>query len=386
MQRTIRLRLKPDSTAAQAFEKTVKAYTDSFNAVCKLGWEAGLLTNSNTLHKLTYYDQKAQTGLPSQLICAARVKASEALKSVKARLKEGRKASCPKSKWCAIRYDARSYTVWFEQAFLTIATLDGRMKLPFKLPEHYEEYIQEGWKSCSADLCRDKKKRWWLHIVMEAEAPELTPSEQWVGVDLGIINPATDSRGNFYGEPRWKTIEQKTFQHRRRLQRKGTKSAKRHLKKMSGRQQRFRRDCDHVLSRRLVDSVGSGATLVFEDLTNIRGKAKGSRQFRRRLHSWSFAQLQAFVSYKAEKLGIHVGFTNPRYTSQKCSECKHIERANRISQAEFKCKGCGFACSAEINAAANIRDDYWAVVNQPIVGDCARHDSLASLRPCAGGY
>jgi putative transposase len=386
MQRTIRLRLKPDSTAAQAFEKTVEAYTDSFNAVCKLGWEAGLLTNGNTLHKLTYYDQKAQTGLPSQLICAARVKASEALKSVKARLKEGRKATCPQSKWCAIRYDARSYTVWFEQAFLTIATLDGRMKLPFKLPEYYEEYIQEGWKSCSADLCRDKKKRWWLHIVMEVETPELTSSEQWVGVDLGIINPATDSRGNFYGEQRWKTIEQKIFQHRRRLQRKGTKSAKRHLKKMSGRQNRFRRNCDHVLSRRLVDSVGSGATLALEDLTNIRGRAKGSKQFRRRLHSWSFAQLQAFVSYKAEKLGIRVGFVNPKYTSQKCSECKHIERANRISQAEFKCKVCRFACSAEINAAMNIRDDYWAVVNQPIVGDCARHDSLASLRPCAGGY
>jgi transposase len=109
------------------------------------------------------------------------------------------------------------------------------------------------------------------------------------------------------------------------------------------------------------------------------------------------------VSYKAEKLGIHVGFVNPRYTSQKCSECKHIKRANRISQAEFKCKVCRFACSAEINAAMNIRDDYapkevprreasptglgyWAVVNQPIVGGCARHDSLASLRPCAGGY
>jgi putative transposase len=369
-------------------------YTNSFNEVCKIGWDAKLTHNGNALHSLTYYDQKAETGLPSQLICSARVKATEALKSVKAIIKKGRKATCPVSKACPIRYDANSYTVWFDRSELSIATIDGRKRLPFKLPEYYKQYIQKGWKSCSADLCRDKKKRWWLHLVMEATTPEIELSEECVGVDLGIVNPATDSRGNFYGEPRWKTVEQKTFQHRRRLQRKGTKSAKRHLKKMSGRQQRFRRDCDHVLSKRLVKSVSKGATLVFEDLTNIRGRAKGSKTHRRRLHSWSFFQFQTFVSYKAERLGISIAFVDPRYTSQKCSKCKHRERGNRVSQSVFKCKACGFECSADINSAINIREDYapkevplgyWAAVNQPIAGSRASHDSLASPRALCRG-
>jgi putative transposase len=385
VQRTIRLRLKPDPQVAKAFEGTCLQYTNSFNVVCKIGWDVGLVHNGNALHSLTYYDQKAQTGLPSQLICAARVKATEALKSVKARIRKGEQATCPVSKWCAIRYDANSYTVWFDRFELSIATIDGRKRLPFKLPEYFQQYIQKGWKRCSADLCRDKKKRWWLHVVMEAATPELELSEECVGVDLGIVNPATDSRGNFYGEPRWKTIEQKTFQHRRRLQRKGTKSAKRHLKKMSGRQQRFRRDCDHVLSKRLVKSVNKGATLVFEDLTNIRGRAKGSKTHRRRVHSWSFFQFQSFVAYKAERLGVVIAFVDPRYTSQKCSKCKHRERGNRVSQAAFKCKACGFECSAEINAAINIREDYWAAVNQPIAGSRASHDSLASPRALCRG-
>ncbi|WP_414859112.1 RNA-guided endonuclease InsQ/TnpB family protein [Nostoc sp. KVJ3] len=139
---------------------------------------------------------------------------------------------------------------------------------------------------------------------------------------------------------------------------------------MSGRQRRFRKDCDHVLSKRLARSVSSGATLVFEDLTNIRGRAKMRKVQRRRLHGWSFQQFQAFVIYKTEARGVSVGFVDPRYTSQKCSQCGHIERGNRPSQAEFRCKKCEYECHADYNAAINIREDFLklrAAVNQPIV-------------------
>jgi len=129
-------------------------------------------------------------------------------------------------------------------------------------------------------------------------------------------NPATDNRENFYGDKHWKNLEDRMFELRRRLQSKGTRSAKRRLRKLSGRQKRFRKDCDHVLSKRLVKSVETGSALVFEDLTDIRGRAKVRSSQRRRLHGWSFAQFQAFVSYKAEANGIAVEFVDPRYTSQ----------------------------------------------------------------------
>ncbi|NJM67093.1 MAG: IS200/IS605 family element transposase accessory protein TnpB [Acaryochloris sp. RU_4_1] len=368
MQRTIRIQLQPDIETAKVLSQTIEQYTWSFNAVCKHGWENDL-ANGVELHKATYYDHRAITGLPSQLVCAARVKATEALKSAKSLKKKGKTVSFPASKRCPIRYDARSYTVfWFDRSELSILSIKGRVKLTFEIAEYYRQYLN--WKNTSADLLQDRKGRWWLYVVMEAETPEVSATNEVVGVDLGIASPAVDSRGSKYGSDHWKEIEDRTFELRRRLQSKGTKSARRHLKKLSGRQRRFRKDCDHVLSKRLVRSVQSGATLVFEDLTNIRGRAKMRKAQRRRLHGWSFAQFQAFVTYKAESRGVNVGFVDPRYTSQKCSQCGHIERGNRPSQAEFRCQKCGYECHADYNAAVNIREDFLklrALVNQPIV-------------------
>jgi IS605 OrfB family transposase len=239
---------------------------------------------------------------------------------------------------------------------LTILSLKGRVKLPFDMAEYNRQYLN--WKNTSAELLQDRKGRWWLHVVMEIDPPEAGTTDEVVGVDLGIVSPAVDSRGSKYGSDPWKEIEDRTFELRRRLQSKGTKSAKRHLKRLSGRQRRFRKDCDHGLSKRLARSVSSGATLVFADLTNIRGRAKMRKAQRRRLHGWSFHQFQAFVTYKAEARGVNVGFVDPRYTSQKCSQCGHI------------CKQCEFECHADYNAAMNIRADFLklrAAVNQPIV-------------------
>ncbi|HEY9782186.1 MAG TPA: transposase [Leptolyngbyaceae cyanobacterium] len=367
MQRTIRIQLQPDKETTEILTQTIEQYTWSFNAVCQLGWDRNI-TNGVALHKETYYDHRTITGLPSQLVCAARVKATEALKSANSLLKQKKNASCPKSKHCPIRYDARSYTVWFDRNEVTILALRGRIKLKFKLAEYYRQYLR--WKNTSADLIRDRHKRWWLHIVMETDSPTIVATNETVGVDLGIVSPATDCRGVFYGDKHWKQIEDRIFELRRRLQSKGTKSAKRHLKKLSGRQKRFRCDCDHVLSKRLVQSVDKGATIVFEDLTNIRGRAKVKKSQRRRLHGWSFAQFQAFVTYKAEAKGIGISFVDPRFTSQKCSSCGHISRSNRPTQKDFKCKKCSFELLADHNAAINIREDFLKLrgrVNDPFV-------------------
>lgn len=222
----------------------------------------------------------------------------------------------------------------------------------------------------SADLLRDRQGRWWLHVVVSSSVVEVATTEEVVGVDLGIVHPATDSRGTFYGSDHWKTVEERTDQLRRRLQAKGTKSARRHLKRMAGRQQRFRKDGDHVLSKRLVASVTPGATLVFEDLTDIRGRAKARKEQKRRLYGWSFAQLASFATYKAEAVGVTVAFVDPRFTSQKCSACGYRDRKNRVDQAHFVCVSCGFECSADHNASKNIRDDYCrAAVSPPPVSN-----------------
>lgn len=92
--------------------------------------------------------------------------------------------------------------------------------------------------------------------------------------------------------------------------------------------------------------------------TNIRGRAKARKFQRHRLHGWSFAQFQTFVTYKAEAKGIAIGFVDPRFTSAKCSCCGHIERGSRPTPKDFKCKKCSFEILADYNAAINIREDF----------------------------
>jgi putative transposase len=165
------------------------------------------------------------------------------------------------------------------------------------------------------------------------------------------------------------------------LQKNGSRSAKRHLKRLRHRQRRFRRDCDHVLSKQIVRSVEPGATIVLENLKDIRTRSRMRRktETQRRIHSWSFAQLRGYIEYKAEERGCRVVAVDPRHTSQACNRCGHQARNNRRSRDLFVCRECGYTLHADLSGARNIAAKYRAeggtaassgrIVNQPIVSD-----------------
>jgi IS605 OrfB family transposase len=389
--RTIKVKLNCSDEQRVSLRRTTELFTASFNRVCEIGWLQNRI-NGVELHHLTYYREKATSGLQADLVCAARVKATEALKSARALQKKGTDVSCPSSSLCPIRYNAKSATISLGGGKASLASIDGRQHVTFKVAPYYEQYID--WKVRSSDLCIDRRGRVFLHVIVEAPEPLFVPSGKVLGADLGIKRPAVTSNNKFFGERRWREIEDRYFRLVRKLQAKGTKSAKRHLKKLARRINRFRADCDHVLSRRIVDSVSPGATIVLEDLTDIRARVKARKKQRRRLHGWSFARLKSFLIYKSLVVGVRVEFVDPRYTSQKCSNCGYISRSNRKKQSEFRCKSCGFELNADLNAARNIRNNYLASagisdaggpsVNRPIVGN--DHDrSPASPRLKAGG-
>ena len=177
------------------------------------------------------------------------------------------------------------------------------------------------------------------------------------------------SHRKFLGKRRWREISNRYFRLRRKLQSKGTRSAKKHLKRLSRKQALFRKDCDHVLSKQVVRSVLPGTTVVVENLTDIRTRTKQrGRQSRRRLHSWSFAQMRLFLTYKAEAKGCLVVGVDPRYTSKMCSRCGYVHRGNRKSQSVFLCKKCGYELNADLNGAKNIAVKYLASVGTPDSG------------------
>ncbi|MER3402668.1 MAG: transposase, partial [Armatimonadota bacterium] len=73
-------------------------------------------------------------------------------------------------------------------------------------------------------------------------------------------------------------------------------------------------------------------------------------------------QLRSFIEYKARLAGVPVVIVDPRNTSRTCPACGHVAKANRPTQAEFRCVECGFAGPADAIAAENIRR---AVVMRP---------------------
>lgn len=367
MDRTIRLLLKPAPEQAGTLMQTVEQFTCCFNHVCAVGWQAGE-RNGVSLHKATYYDLRERyPDLPSNLTIQARVKATEAVSSALALKRKGRKVSQPKSLHCPVRYNLHTFRVNWSTGEVNLSSVAGRLVIPFQIPKYALKYA--GFKTCTADLI-SRKGKFWLHVVVDIPAPQVAPSSNVIGVDLGITRPAVTSNNRFLGESRWKELEAKTFRLKRKLQVKDTRSSRRHLKRLSGKQLRRRRNQDHILSKQIVQAATPGGTIVLENLTDIRKQVKQRKgKQSRRLHSWSFAQLRSFVEYKAEERGISVASIDPRNTSKTCSRCGHVHRRNRPSQSVFLCKCCGFELNADLNASRNIRLKYLANVGKPDVSE-----------------
>jgi IS605 OrfB family transposase len=329
------------------------------------------------------------------LFRSARVKATEAIKSVIARRKKQLKtyqqlqkqgkakkplrlAKTPQSTLCAIRYDARSYWVKWNTLTCSLATLTGRVEIGFTVPKHALRYLTG--KLCSADLC-SRKGRYSLHVVVSIPEPGIEKNDEVVGVDLGLTRPAVTSTRHFLGSKQWKEQERRLFRLRRQLQKRGSKSAKRHLKNLSGQLFRQRKDHDHVLSKHITQDATPGSTIVLEKLTDIRERVTHTKKDggQRRMHSWSFAQLFRLLAYKAEAKGIEVTRIDPRYTSQACSRCGHQARNNRRSQSLFLCRTCGYCLNADLNASYNIREKYPAFLAQD-------GTSILGGSPCQAAY
>lgn len=353
MDRTIRLRLFPTPEQAITLGDTARQFTDAFNHVCAYGWGEGE-KNGVTLHHATYKGSKdVAPGLVSDLHIQARVKATEAVKSVLSRKKKGWRVSCPRSAHCPPRYNVHTYHVDWAHRTVNLATVAGRLHLPFRFPPYAAAAL--GYPTQTADLVV-KRGHWYLHVVVEVPAPVVEPTDVVIGVDMGITRAAVTSDNRFHGKRLGRELEARDFRLRRKLQKKGTKNAQRHLKRLSGKTKRRRHDHDHVVSKRIVQGVPEGCTLAIENLTNMRSRvrAKKSNGGQRRLHSWSFAILRLFLMYKAENRGITVRGIDPRHTSQTCSHCGLQHRRNRLAQSAFCCRSCGYQTNADRNGALNI--------------------------------
>jgi putative transposase len=358
--RTVCCKVALDTAADVALHQTQQAFNRAATYCASVAWEQKI-SNKNTLHHRVYGATRATYGLGAQLACCARDKAAEAVR----RARQDTKAESPIFRDDgSIRYDARSYRL-MSLDHVSLNTLTGRVIGQLQLGDYQRRTLDDTcWKIGGAELIR-RHGAWYLHITQSKADP--TPGEPLgvIGVDLGIVNLATDSDGEQYSGAQVKAVRDKRFQHRQRLQAATTRRARWRLRKLSGKEARFQRQVNHEISKRLVmKAKHERKALALEDLKGIRARTAVRRSERRQRASWAFDQLRLFLSYKAQREGVQVSIVDPRNTSRTCSACGHCEKGNRSSQDRFLCVACGYTTNADVNAAVNISR---AAVNQPIV-------------------
>ena len=346
----------PDLAAKEvsAIVETRKQYAKAFNMSVDC-----LVTNNSTskrfLHKVQYERIREECPtLPTGLIQCARDVAVEAVKAwnvkrTKLKRKHPKKAERMRrpsmKEKCTMRYDVRTVTLRGSQ--LTFSTCGRRVKAIISIPGFFTERYpdSEGWKLKGANMGIDRKGRVFVNLIYECPDYDTVENDgRIVGLDRGVYNIVTSS-------------------------------AKRRLKAISGCEKRFVHDQNHCISKKLANTDGDVSIYVLEDLSSmnmLRLRGKSNKTMRKWLSAWSYSDLEYKLIYKCQRNGIRVEFVDARYTSQKCSVCKTIDKASRKGN-RYVCRHCGNSMHADVNAAINIRDNYitrveqsgQAAVNQP---------------------
>lgn len=341
MRKTVACKLQPTDEQRAALLATLTAYAAACNAALKIATETGK-QNKFALQKECYYQLKEQFGLTANYVVRAIARVSQSF-GKKRPPKEFRPTSLDLDR------DLIRFIAWNET--VSIATLAGRQKIKLQLG-NYQRHLLKGQKLTAGTLAYDpKRKTFHLHFVIEVAEPAPNP-QGTLGVDLGINRIATLSTTGAISGKKLNRFREKRARIRASLQRKGTKGAKRALKRLSKRESRFQSDVNHCLSKRLVaEAKESNLAIALENLEGIRARCnnKGKR-LRKLLGRWAFYDLRQKIAYKAIEAGVRVVLVNPRNTSKTCSACGLIGTRRKH---QFKCS-CGFVCDADYNASLNI--------------------------------
>jgi putative transposase len=213
------LKLAPSAEQAASLLATMHACNAAANRAAEHAHTAGT-ANKAAVQKLCYAELRAEFGLSAQMAVRSIAKACEALKRDKKILPrfgaEG-----------AVQYDPRILT-WKGRDRVSILTLSGRIIVPVVYQGRWLATGRYPVRGQANLVYRDGE--FYLAVVVDVPEPPKGPEpEGWLGVDRGIVNLATDSDGGNHCGRGVRAVRYRNRALRKKLQAKGTKSAKRLL-------------------------------------------------------------------------------------------------------------------------------------------------------------
>ena len=344
MQLTAKIKLLSTPEQTDVLKHTLETANAACNYISQRAWQERIF-RQYSLHKLVYYDVRERFGLSSQMTVRCISKVADAYKLDRKTQRTFRETG-------AIAYDSRILSWKRGKQAVSIWTMGGRQTIPFACGDRQRELLQH--QHGESDLALIDGA-FYLLATCEVETPEQFEAEEALGVDLGIVNIATDSDGEVHSGAQINGLRKRHAKLRAKLQQKGTKSAKRLLKKRRRKERRFAQDVNHVISKRIVEKAeGTGRAIGLEDLSGIRERTTVRKSQRRQHHSWAFHDLRQKIEYKAALAGVPVIPVDPKNTSRTCPICGCVDKRNRFTQSKFSCIRCGFSGHADTIAAVNI--------------------------------
>lgn len=261
--------------------------------------------------------------------------------------------------------DKEFYIKWVNKIVFKI--LIGRKdKNKVELIHTLNKVLNKEYKVSQSSLQFDKNNKLILNLTIDIPYKQVDEivKGRVCGVDMGIAIPAYVALNDVsYVREGMGTIDEFMKQRlqfqsrRRRLQQqlknvnggKGRKDKLKGLESLREKEKSWVKTYNHALSKRVVEFAKKNKC-EYIHLEKLTKDGFGDRLLR----NWSYYELQEMIKYKADRVGIKVKHVNPAYTSQTCSECGHVDKENRETQAKFKCLECGFEANADYNAARNI--------------------------------
>lgn len=345
---TLVCKLNPTPEQGVKIKATLQAFSDACNDVNE--HVKSSITSKRTIQALVYNQIRQQFGLSANLAVRACARVGASHKTAKSKGKKV-KSFRPTS----ADYDARIFAFRERDWNVSLTLIGGREHVPMHLG-NYQRGKLKGRQPTSAQLCQHRDGCFYLHIQLKDKTPEPAKVNKVIGVDFGRRDIAVTSEGDKWDGAAIKQTRDRFSRVRASLQSKGTKNAKRVLKRLSGRERRYQTWLNHTISRSIINRAKqTDSAVAIEDLMGIRArtnKKPRNKTERRRSNSWAFYQLRTFLEYKGIQSGVEVIAVPPQYTSQTCHHCLHI--GQRLAKS-FRCDDCEWHGDADFNGSQMIR-------------------------------
>jgi putative transposase len=353
---TIVCKLNPSQEVVKKIDTTL----EMFAAACNYANQEvkPSITSKTTIQSLVYQTIREKYSLSANLAVRACARVGANRKTAK---KDKKPVKAFKS--TSADYDARIFAFRERDWSISLTLVGGREHIPI-VTSNYQIGKLKGTKPTSAQLCKHKDGSYYIHIQVKDEAPKPISSDNVIGCDFGRTDIAVTSDHKKWSGKEIRDVRDKYSTQRANLQKKaskGTRSSRRRcrqlLKRLSGKEKRFQRHINHVISKTIILSAKQSNSIVaIEDLTGIRNRTNTqprSKTERRRSNSWAFYQLRTFLEYKGLINGVEVIPVSPRYSSLTCHACMHL---GLRSGKRFKCtnSGCSWHGDADQNASYNL--------------------------------